>query len=51
MGFRHRHLGFMEYFCKTTCSQENEMNRKSKKYSQKPLGFCRNLYHYIIVLS
>ena len=25
------------------------MNRKSKKYSQKPLGFCRNLYMWLQV--
>ena len=39
MEFRQRPLGFMEFFAKqqSSGSKENEMNRKLKKYSQKPL--------------
>ena len=46
MELRLRPLGFMEFFTKpqSSGSYQNEINRKSKKYSQKPLGFCRNLY-------
>ena len=46
MEFRLRPLGFMEFFAKqqSSGSEEDEMNRKFKKYSQKTIGFCRNLY-------
>ena len=40
MEFRLRLLGFMVFFAKQQSSGilENEMNRKSKKYSQKTAG-------------
>ena len=40
MEFRLQPLGFMEFFVKqqSSDSYENEMNRKSKKYSQKTIG-------------
>ena len=40
MEFRLRPLGFMKYFAKqqSSGSYENEMNWKSKKYSQKTVG-------------
>ena len=40
MEFTLRPLGFMEFFAKqqSSGSWENEMNRKSKKYSKKTVG-------------
>ena len=38
MEFRLRPLGFMEFFFAKQQSSENEMNRKSKKYSKKTVG-------------
>ena len=49
MEFRLRPLGFMEFFAKQQSSGcfENEMNRKSKKISQKTVGFYVILYVWL----
>ena len=46
MEFRLRFLGFMEFFTKQQApgSQQNEMNRKSKKIVKSRWDFSRNLY-------
>ena len=45
MEFGLRSLGFMEFLQNNNHQAVNKMKGiEIEKYSQKPLGFCRNLY-------
>ena len=50
MEFRLRPQGFMEFFGKqqSSGSQQNEMNQKSKKYSQKTVGILLESLRVIV---